>query len=200
MCMIIAKTLNISVTTFKDIDLYSIGQSNPDGVGVHIIEDNEIKRFMDTEKSYEYIKNALKSTNRVMIHFRWGTSGTVGEHNIHPFKLVDNENKLLYLSMNGVLPFGTNFVKYCDTAVLARLLEGKSRQFMLRFLKGLNEVRFTLSDKDGITTIGRWHSYCEGIQVSRIINGPQINNIKDLEYIRPTSTPKVFQNLYTPKR
>ena len=98
---------------------------NPDGFGIFFHDTKEIIHTM----KWEEITDLLDTGSPYTAHFRYATSGPVGEENCHPFTIDDKFS----LMMNGTIDRLVSS-KTVDTVALCRILNGLSEEKMLDIL------------------------------------------------------------------
>jgi len=116
MCIIIAAPAGHRLTKFE---LKNSWENNRDGGGFMYVKDSEIKivKVLDSFEKYfklysKHFAIAEKEESPMVLHFRIGTHGTKGLHNVHPFRV----SKTLAFCHNGTLTV-PDHKKFSDTVM-----------------------------------------------------------------------------------
>lgn len=155
--------------------LYNSYLNNKDGIGIALLKEKKQfiyikKNFKDFDSFYTWIKDNVKTNDKLIIHFRWATHGLVDIGNRHPFPITKNKVLLrkqeLYcnyaVAHNGVL-YQYSHKKYSDTQkfildILARVKPKLYTKVVIKLINSyINGDRLAILNKEkGILLIGEF--------------------------------------------
>lgn len=96
----------------------SLWSHNSDGMGVWNFDSKELFKTLDKKEAFDYL--TLNKDKRLMVHYRFGTSGDKSMSLVHPFDVGNG----LILAHNGVLSTFRGKLDKSDTYQLAEMFKG----------------------------------------------------------------------------
>jgi len=150
--------------------------SNPHGFGSYNCETGRIQRSMHDTQFLRW----GRSRDKMVLHARISTQGTISRANCHPFEFVCSKGIPIAVFHNGHC-YGYGCKQRSDTADMVSQLNGKSPLRVWEFLSKLahNGNRFCVCYLGQTYTFGRWESHADGVLVS------------NTNFIPPAPVPKV---------